>query len=206
MKALLKHHYGGLWRAPGLVYEIQRSAAAFLTLTVLSFGLCMALPAVREQLAAHVVSMLGNLPVTDGNGSLSPVGLFLNNLRACLFTMFYGCLPFLYLPALALGINSIMIGGLAAWYLCQGHSLLGYLAAILPHGIFELPALVLAMAMGLLVCGQISRRCRLDASALPLWSCLVLIARMLFLVLTPLLAAAALTEAYITPIFAAWFF
>ena len=121
--------------------------------------------------------------------------------------MAYGLIPFIQLPALALGVNAMVIGVMAAWYLTEGYSMLGFLASILPHGLLEFPALILAFAMGLFVCGQLTRRLfRKDESALHVWDCLVLMSRMLLLVLFPLLAGAALIEAYITPAIASLFF
>lgn len=205
MIRLLKAHYASLWRVGGLGYEVQRSAAAFLFIAVLSFGLCLGLPALRKGLTDYIFSLLGGLQVLTETGQISPVGLFLNNLRACLFTMAYGVIPFIFLPALALGTNAVVLGGLAAWYLAEGMPIAGYFAALLPHGVFELPALMLALAMGLWVCGQVTRRCRRDETAVRFWECLVLMSRMLLLVLIPLLAAAALMEAYVTPAVAALF-
>ena len=75
-----------------------------------------------------------------------------------------------------------------------------YAASLLPHGIFELPALILAFSMGLYICGHLTRRCRRDPAALPLGACLGLAARLLVFLLLPLLILAALTEAYVTPL------
>ena len=62
------------------------------------------------------------------------------------------------------------------------------------------------MNLWLYVCGQVTRRLfRRDESALHIWDCLVLISRMLLLVLIPLLAVAAILEAYVTPLVAALF-
>lgn len=202
----LRGIYAALWRRAGtLGYEIRRTAAAFGVLAALAFGVCMLYPSLGQRLAERVAALMGDLDVITEEGSLSAPALFVNNLRACMMTMLYGLLPFLYLPALSLGMNAMILGGLGAWYLHQGHSLAGYLAETLPHGMFELPALILSMAMGLCACGHVSRRIRGDESALGLWECLALISRMLFLAAAPLLAAAALMEAYVTPVVAAFF-
>ena len=194
--------YGGLWRRAGsLDYELRRTAAAFVFLAALAFGVCWAYPPLGQRLADYLAALLGNM----GAGRLSAPLLFANSLRACVVVMLYGLLPFLYLPALALGMNALALGGLGAWYLHQGHSAAAWLAGLLPHGIFELPALVLSMATGLCVCGHLSRRLLGDKSALGLWECLALISRMLFLAAAPLMAAAALMEAYVTPAAAAFF-
>lgn len=196
--------YGGLWRRAGsLDYELRRTAAAFAFLAALAFGVCGACPPLGQRLADYLATLLGNMGA--GEGRLSAPLLFASSLRACVVVMLYGLLPFLYLPALALGMNALALGGLGAWYLHQGHSAAAWLAGLLPHGIFELPALVLSMATGLCVCGHLSRRLLGDKSALGLWECLALISRMLFLAAAPLMAAAALMEAYVTPAAAAFF-
>ena len=209
MKEILRHHCSGLQTAwhDGLAGEVKRSAIAFFTLAVLAFIICLALPDLRQRLVDYVLSMMGGLDIQDQSGTLSAPALLSNNIRACVFTMMYGLIPFLLLPALSLGVNAMLLGVLGAWYVSEGVSPLVYLAAVIPHGIFELPALILAFAVGLFACEQITRRLfRKDENALHLWDCLVLMSRMLLLVLIPLLAAAALIEAYITPVIASLFF
>lgn len=191
------------WRN-GLGYETRRASIAFLVLAPLFYGVCLALPDLRELLLGQVLSSMDGLGVIQDDGTVSALGLFSNNLQACMFIMLYGLIPFLQLPALTLGINAMMLGVLAAWYTTQGVSLLIYLALILPHGIFELPALALTLATGLFVCGQLTRRCRVKEGAFSLWDCILLMGRML-LVVTPLLAAAAVVEAYVTPLVASLF-
>lgn len=208
MRGVLKYQLDGLKTAwhDGLRGEAKRSAIAFCLLAVIAFGACMALPVLREQAVALVINLIDSAGAIREDGTLSALHIFLNNVEACAFTMVYGLLPFIQLPALALGINAMLLGVLAAWYVSEGVSILLYFAALIPHGIFELPALVLAFAMGLYVCGQLTRRCRRDQSALRFWDCLVLISRMLLLVQIPLLAVAALAEAYVTPAFTSLFF
>lgn len=207
MRDILKYQFGGLQNAwhDGLNGEVKRSAAAFCLLAAIAFGACMALPDLRERLVALVVDAISSLGAIKEDGTLSAPGIFSNNLRACAFTMIYGLIPFIQLPALALGVNAMLLGVLAAWYVAEGYSILAYLTALVPHGVFELPALIFAFAMGLYVCGHLTRRCRRDENALHVWDCLVLISRMLLLVQIPLLAAAAVMEAYVTPVIASLF-
>ena len=190
----------------GYGQEVKRSAIAFFVLIVIFFGACMAVPSLRELLAGQVLPLFGGLDVTDENGAFSALALFSNNVRACSVTMVYGLLPYVQLSALALGANAMVIGVLAAYCLTADTSALAFFLGILPHGIFELPALVLSFAMGLYVCDQLSRRIRGDKSTHSLWNCLVLISRLLLLVESPLLAAAALMEAHVTPLVASLFF
>lgn len=192
------------WRG-GLAYETLRSAAAFAILILVAFVACLVWPALREQAISQMLDTIESLDVQTADGALSALGLFTNNVRACIVTMIYGLFPLLQLPALALGMNAMILGILAAWYLSQGFPMLGYLAGLLPHGIFELPALILSFAVGLYICGQLTRRCRGDKTALGFWDCLSLLGQATLLLL-PLLAVAAVMEAYVTPVFAALFF
>lgn len=194
-------NYGELrkvWQT-GYADEVKRTAISFVLLVLIAFGGSLALPDLRRGVMDLVLNLFGGLDLADEAGQISAVLLFSNNLQACAMVMLYGLIPFLRLPALTLGVNSMLLGVLMAHYLANGLSLTVYFAALLPHAVFELPALVLAIAMGLFACGQMTRRCRKDETAIPLWDCFVHLSRLLLLVLLPLLAAAAWTEAYVTP-------
>ena len=208
MKGVLQYQISGLKSAwqNGLSGEVLRTAIAFPILVILSFTLCTVFPALRDSLLSMVLSSMESMGIVNEDGSLSALELFSNNLRATVFIMVYGLVPFIQLPALALGVNTMALGVLASWYIAQGYSIVAFLAAVLPHGLAEFPALILAFGVGLYVCGQVTRRLfRRDESALHIWDCLVLISRMLLLVLIPLLAVAAILEAYVTPLVAALF-
>ena len=208
MKGVLQYQISGLKSAwqNGLSGEVLRTAIAFPILVMLSFSLCTVFPALRDSLLSMVLSSMESMGIVNEDGSLSALALFSNNLRATVFIMVYGLVPFIQLPALALGVNTMALGVLASWYIAQGYSIVAFLAAVLPHGLAEFPALILAFGVGLYVCGQVTRRLfRRDESALHIWDCLVLISRMLLLVLIPLLAVAAILEAYVTPLVAALF-
>ena len=198
----LKHQFqllAGHWRK-GYGQEVKRSSIAFGLLVLIFFGACMVSPTLRELLAGQVLPLFGNLDVTREDGTFSALALFSNNVRACSVTMVYGLLPYVQLSALALGANAMVMGVLAAYCLTADISAAAFFLGVLPHGIFELPAMVLSFAMGLYICGHLTRRCRHDESALPLWSCVTLISWLLLLVVIPLLAVAAIMEAYVTPL------
>lgn len=73
--------------------------------------------------------------------------IFLNNLRAAALTVALGFT--LVFPAISMGLNGFVVGFVLSAALST-HQLtpLQTLAVILPHGIFELPALFLATALG----------------------------------------------------------
>lgn len=207
MKNALPSPFEGLRTAwqDGWAAEVKRSAIAFVFLILLSFGACMLLPDLREALVGFVISHFSALDGLDETEGMFALALFSNNVGAVTFTMIYGLIPFIHLPALSLGLNAMLLGILAAHYAANGLSLAVFFALLLPHGVFEFPALILSFSMGLYVCGQLTRRCRREEGALDLWSCLVLISRLLLLALIPLLLLAAVTEAYVTPLIASLF-
>lgn len=184
--------------------EVRRSAIAFVLLYFIAFAGSLALPELREAVMARVAELFGSLSVTGDGGELSALLLFSNNIQACAMMMLYGLIPFVHLTALPLGMNAMLLGVLLGHYAANGMSIPLYLASLVPHAIFELPALVLAIGMGLFVCGQLTRRCRHDETALSFRECFVNMSRVLLLVL-PLLLAAAVTEAYITPLVSSLF-
>lgn len=73
--------------------------------------------------------------------------VFANNILVAVFMVYSGAL-FGIIPLFSLMSNGLMIGYLAHQYVPEeGWS--GFLMAILPHGIFEYPALLLACAYGI---------------------------------------------------------
>ena len=76
--------------------------------------------------------------------------------------------------------------------------MLAYLGGILPHGIFELPALVISLACGIYLCSRINQYVRKNTRGM-MAPTLKNIVRVLTLTVLPLLAVAAAVEAYVTP-------
>jgi len=197
--------FRSFWHSSGFSGELKRSAAAFLLLSLAGFGICMALPELLNRIISLIQEYISGLNLTDAAGNLSAMALFSNNVQACAFAMLFGLVPFVYLTALPLGVNSMLLGVAAAYYVTSGLPLVGYFAALLPHGIFELPALVLSFAMGLFCCSQVTRRCRKDETALRVTDCLFQMSRVFVLLIVPLLLVAALMESYVTPLIASYF-
>lgn len=195
---------GKIWRG-GYGAEVRRTAVSFAILIGLGFGLCLALPELRNTVIGYIVNLFSSMPIMDETGQLSATFLFSSNLQTCTIMMLCGLLPFLRLPALPLGVNAMLLGVLAAHYLANRLSMGLYFAALLPHAVFELPAMVLALAMGLFVCRQMTGRFRKEESAISLMDCFTHISRLLLGALVPLLAAAAIMEAYVTPLFVSYF-
>lgn len=189
--------FGAFWRQQFGRFTLI-TAIAFLAIAVLAYAAGRIFPSFCDSVVAYFAEMIDSINVVDDAGNVSAVGLFLNNLRAVVVGALYGLIPFLYLPALSLGANAIILGALGAYYANNGLSLLLYLSGILPHGIFELPALVLGVACGICLCSNIDHYIRKNEKGImkPLF---LNVLRVLCL-LVPLLALAAVMEACVTPL------
>ena len=128
----------GFGRALGM------TVLAFAAVMVVSYAVTMANAAPIERLMNLFREQIADRGIVDADGNFSAVKLFFNNFQACLLAVGYGFIPFLYLPAVSLGINAMMFGGFASYYVQQGLPLWYYGAGTLPHGVFELPALFMA--------------------------------------------------------------
>ena len=168
---------------------------------LLGFAVSLLKPELAQGVLDRFTVQIEQLGLTnDVPQSQMMATLFFNNVIASLLSMLYGLIPFLPLSALALGTNALMLGAFAALYLSQGLGLGVYLVGILPHGVFELTALILACTLGLLICRTGTDRLRRKKEAVPLWPRLQDCLRVFLFGVVPLLAAAALIEAYITPV------
>ncbi len=187
-----------------LSYHLFIATVAFCVIIVLTFILGLLRPSIAANVMQFFSNMVREAGLVDDDGSISTVGIFLNNIRAFVVTACYGFLPFLFLPALSLALNGALLGLFAAFYVNNGQSLLVYLMGILPHGIFELPALVLAMSCGLYLCRAITDYVRFNRKG-TVKNAVLNVCRVLVLNVLPLTAIAAVIEAYVTPLILAHF-
>ena len=174
---------------------VGMTAIAFLVLVVLSYIAGRLFPEIPAAILTYFNEVVADSGIVRDDGSFSALALFGNNLRAMVLSTLYGFIPFLYLPALSMGVNAILLGMVASSV--NGQWLL-LAAGILPHGIFELPALCLSLAAGLCLCQNINRYNRKNEKGImkPL---LLNILRVTGLVVIPLLVVAAIMESYVTP-------
>ena len=174
---------------------VGMTAVAFLVLVVLSYIAGRLFPEIPAAILTYFNEVVADSGIVRDDGSFSALALFGNNLRAMVLSTLYGFIPFLYLPALSMGVNAILLGMVASSV--NGQWLL-LAAGILPHGIFELPALCLSLAAGLCLCQNINRYIRKNEKGVmkPL---LLNILRVTGLVVVPLLVIAAIMESYVTP-------
>ena len=123
------------------------------------------------------------------------VKLFFNNFEACLL-LFLGGASFGILTILIMSLNGIVIGAIME-VIHKDHSSLFVAAALVPHGIFEIPAFIIAGALGILLAQTLVAECYggpdTEGEARKY-------ARLFLLYVLPLVAVAACVEAFITPV------
>ncbi len=150
------------------------------------------------------------------------VTLFYHNLRASLVAVAGGLVPFLCLPVLDPLLNGAVLGFLVSISRRSGLDPVRLIiTGVLPHGVFELTAVLYATSVGFYLSLTLGKRIlaarrekraleataasggfegpdsdpvRLDAAALA-----VRVARSFLLVILPLLVIAAFVEAFVTP-------
>lgn len=134
------------------------------------------------------------------NQHLSALFIFSNNLRATLLILLGGSISFSVLGMIAYLINVGLVGVVLGVFKMIGYSpVLLFAAGLLPHGIFEIPALMLASAVvlrmgAILVTPQIGKSMgQVIFEQFADWL------KVFIGVVVPLLAIAAIIEAYITP-------
>ena len=159
----------------------------------------------KELLEPYFESLEGF--ITD-EGTISFVDLWLNNLFACVKTIAMGVVPLVYLPLLSLLANATVTGTVLGLTAAETQISLTdtILYMILPHGIFEMPALFLSFGMGFYVCKWMTRRFfrrNLDDKR-RFGDVRNGIAKGYVLAVIPLVTIAAIIECFVTPEIMAW--
>lgn len=146
------------------------------------------------------------------DGKISFFAIFKNNLFACALCMGMGIIPFLYLPAWTILTNAMVMGVILAYGSFSGGMPVGkaILFGILPHGIFELPAVFLSVAMGLTLCkrisvgifGKVTRQAGTQTGVQPetVLELLNRLAKVFVVIVIPLLIVAGVVESQFTPV------
>lgn len=136
----------------------------------------------------------------DGDGNISAPGIFINNLRACANITVMGLVPFLFIPYVSVMMNGMLVGavlGIVSGSFSQ--TVIYFVTLILPHGIFEIPAVALSGAMGTSLCILISAKIFGRKREEKILTRAVMTARTFFVMVLPLVAVAAVIEGIVLP-------
>lgn len=187
----------------------------FITLLILIFVLIIGThfvmlkafkdnPEIVTAVQQYIGELFAGIDMEASGGNLA-LQLFANNARACVIIVSLGVVPFIFLPLLLYGTNGIVVGVVTAFSQAAAGTSIGFLiAALLPHGLFEFPALAYSAALGFYLCRE-TVRLILRKSDKKFGEAALDTIRGYVLVVLPLLVAAALMEALVTPYIAAMF-
>jgi stage II sporulation protein M len=140
---------------------------------------------VREQIVGQVL---------DADPITLAMKIFLNNLQACLL-LFLGGASLALFTFFIIGMNGLVIGGIME-LIRQQQGFFYVIAGIVPHGIFEIPSFIISGALGLMLAEALWAEWYGQASAADTASYL---GKIFVAVVVPLVALAAIVEAFITP-------
>lgn len=201
------------WYRSEVVPAIRRlsvPALILVILAVLGYWLCyqwtvVNVPKILTHASSNDISDIvknarQSIGLAQANQNLSAPIIFVNNVRASVVIFLAGMVSFSVLGIIAYLINIGLVGGVLGMFKLIGFSpLLLFLSGLLPHGVFELPALLLASAAVLrlgvsLVTPQLGKSMgQVTLELMADW------AKVFVGAVIPLLAVAAVVEAYITP-------
>ncbi len=179
--------------------EVRLLPAILASLAI--FGLCVGIGVVAvwqsPSLGEQVLEMLDEElfgEILDDSPAMISLKLFLNNLEACIFLFLGGASAGLLTVAI-LSVNGVIIG-VVMELVRQEQGLLFVAASLIPHGIFEIPAFITASALGLMLGQALLLELRGGGDAARRASEL---GSAFLRIVIPLLAIAAVVEAFITP-------
>lgn len=141
------------------------------------------------------------------SGDILFSGILLNNIKATLIMTVLGFVPFLFLTAISFFSNALILGAMNAIIISQNISLTGMIVfGILPHGIFEIPAIIISMSMGFMICLSLTKRiCEPSRNRGTVVPVLKKTGLAYVLIVIPLLIIAAVIESNLTPLLLDYF-
>jgi len=129
----------------------------FTAVGIVSYFIAKQLP---EDSMPEVMAELAELYNIQDDGGISSTKLFLNNIRATAVTTLSGFIPFLFIPIISIAFNGGILGFVMGIMenVLQENVFVLFLKFILPHGIFEIPALLLGAALGTRLCITVCKK------------------------------------------------
>lgn len=201
-----QYHKDAVFFRSELRLYLRNAIIAFIAIILIVYAASLFLPDILNALVAYMQAVIENADIVTDDGGFSALNIFGNNLRASIMGTVFGCIPFLYLTALPIGLNAAVLGAMAAYYQVNGQSLLLLAVGIVPHGIFEIPALLIAFACGLYLCKELTGHImRPEEHPQPLSEVFLAVVRVYLTIILPMLIVAAFLEAYVTPLCMALF-
>ena len=174
----------------------------FIFLSIAMHFVFLMQPEATTQLFDKLSEFIDGLNIPLG-GWACFTGIFLNNIKAMFFSIIYGFIPFLFIPIIVLCTNIMSISVVSAYSIISGNSgiyvLLSMILGVVPHGIFEIPAICLAVTLGINLCSKLNKKIIGNEEVVFSYTVKQTF-RMFITFILPLTIVAALVETFITPL------
>jgi stage II sporulation protein M len=121
--------------------------------------------------------------------------IFFKNLAVAMIAVLSGII-FGFVPVLIIFVNGLVLG-VVSYIFIEQFNIAVLLSGLLPHGIIEIPAIILSTASGLLIWRSFYRYVLYDENNLK--NDFISAIKFFLLIITPMLIIAALIETFITP-------
>jgi len=141
--------------------------------------------AVAEQILHFIQELLEKIQGMNQNELISFI--FLNNLQSSFFVMVFGVFLGIF-PVVGAILNGYLLGFVASMSVGEGG--VSVLLRLLPHGIFELPAVFISLGLGLKLGTFVFQEEKIHSLKKYFWNSL----RIFFFIVIPLLILAAIIE------------
>ncbi|WP_318785329.1 stage II sporulation protein M [Methanimicrococcus hacksteinii] len=168
-----------------------------LILTAVLFVLSLIIGCIAGSLYPEIMAYFFNLSGLPGDDPLNLVSyIFFNNVRIVFMLIFLGFV-FGILPAAIIIVNGVTIG-LVSEYTVKAEGILFLLVGLLPHGVIEIPVILLGSSVGF---GLGMQAAKTISGSLPFSEfrkSFVDATWIFFLIAVPLLFIAAVIEVYVT--------
>ena len=169
------------------------AAALFFTSFIVGTVMVRLDPSIGTSMIAAFRDQVVRQIMNDQTGVIC-LKILLNNLVACL-VLFLGGVTAGIISLIVLGANGVLIGAVLEIVRSQ-RGVLYVAAAILPHGIFEIPAFLISAALGFMLAGALVGDWNGNEDA---GDTTRRLGRIFLSVVVPLIVVAAFVEAFITP-------
>lgn len=179
----------------------------FILLTIAFFVICIVTGIflynnqdIANHLFMEIKKLLLSKDVLNDAGTISVSSLIANNLLVSFISILTGVIPFFFLPVFSLLLNAGMIGVVFGAMPITSSSVLFLMMGLVPHGIFEITALLLSLTLGVYLCKEMCLRVIGKKREISNTQMIFHIVRIYLLVIVPLMIIAGFIETYITPL------
>lgn len=188
-------------------YKLRKKFHLLLFILILSITIGSVVYSYRPEVFSTLIEMVSakieGIDINSRDSFSLALLIAINNIVAAVVIFLLGFVPFLFLPTAIVVFNGVIIGVFATRFTNYYDSIPLTLASLVPHGIFELLAILYAGAIGLHVCYQMTTI--LTKNVQTKIKTVIKSAVLSFVtVVIPLLIIAAFIEAYVTPVITHW--